>query len=143
MPRDIRFFGIIGVILFISGIVMVYLSGITANLINPKPIATPKPAITAIVITQTRVPHNPWQGTWKCQNIDDTSLTITMDGNFYAVTDEQNTTLVAVLSDEELQVEDGRIFRLNSQQNMLIVKTADDMSYFCTLDKALTVTPTP
>lgn len=144
MPRDIRFFGIIGILLLISGIIMVYVSGkITSDLINPSPPATPKPAITAIVITQTRVPHNPWQGTWECQNIDQSTLTIAIDGSFYAITEDQDTTFVAVLSGEELRIEDGRALRLNSQENMLIVKTADDMSYFCNLTSTPVITPTP
>lgn len=142
MPRDIRFFGITGIILFICGIVMVYLSGkITPDILNPTPVPTPKPAITAIVITQTRVPHNPWQGIWNCQNIDKLTFTITVDGSFYTVVDNKNNKFVAVLTDNELQIEDGRVMRLNGQENMIIVKTSTDASYFCNISK--TPTPTP
>ena len=142
MPRDIRFFGIIGIILFISGIVMVYASGrITPDMLNQTPVPTPQPAITAIVITQTRVPHNPWTGTWNCQNIDKLTLTISVDGNFYTIVDNKDGEFVAVLTNNELQIEDGRVMRLNNQENMIIIKTADDASYFCNLSK--TPTPTP
>jgi hypothetical protein len=142
MPRDIRFFGITGIVLFICGIVMVYLSGkITPDILNPTPVATPKPAITAIVITQTRVPHNPWQGIWNCQSIDKLTFTISVDGSFYTVVDNKNNKFVAVLTDNELQIEDGRVMRLNGQENMIIVKTATDTSYFCNISK--TPTPTP
>jgi hypothetical protein len=142
MPRDIRFFGITGVILFICGIVMVYLSGkITPDILNATPVPTPKPAITAIVITQTRVPHNPWQGIWNCQHIDELAFTITVDGNFYTIVDNKNNKFVAVLTENELQIEDGRVMRLNSQENMIIVKTSTDASYFCNISK--TPTPTP
>ena len=144
MPRDIRFFGIIGTILLVGGIIMIYLSGkITPDIINRKPIPTPKVVITAIVVTQTRIPHNPWQGNWNCKNIAQTSLKIVVDGSFYTVTDSQNKQFVAVISGEELRLEDGRVMRLNNQQNMLIVKTADEASYFCNLSSAVVPTPTP
>lgn len=144
MPRDIRFFGLIGSILLIGGIIMVYLSGkVTTDIITRRSTPTPKIVITAIVVTQTRLPHNPWQGNWSCDNNAQTSLQIVVDGSFYTVTDSQNKQLVAVLSGAELRLEDGRVMRLNSQENMLIVKTSDETSYFCTLNSAVVPTPAP
>jgi hypothetical protein len=127
MQEGKNFLILIAVALIVFGSSMVYASGyFTGGVQRTTPIAR----VTTIVVTQTRAPDEPFTGRWKCKNVTNTAISIAQAQNFFDVTIADDY-YKATKQGEELLLDNGAVFTLNEQQNLLLVKVDAATSYFC------------
>ena len=128
MKEGNQFLYIIAIALMIFGGSMIYASGyFTGGQTRGK---TVTPRITTIVITQTRVPPEPFVGKWSCENADATLVEITANRSFYDVTIAGDQ-LKATKQGEELLIPPSTSLTLNPEKNILIVRLSAEKSFFC------------
>jgi hypothetical protein len=85
--REIRLFGITSVVLIVFGAIMLFLSGkASPDLLTLNAQPTIIKVVTAIVVTQTREPVDPFVGVWECKNADQQQIAVAKEGNFYTTT---------------------------------------------------------
>ncbi|MFN9109209.1 MAG: hypothetical protein ACK5XN_03925, partial [Bacteroidota bacterium] len=86
MSKEIRLFGLAGLCLLVFGGVLMYISGeVTPDVLNRQPVPTATRVVKAIVVTQTRVPVDNFEGVWSCSDKNNLIVTIDKNGNFYDV----------------------------------------------------------
>lgn len=143
--KEIRLFGITSVVLIVFGAIMLFLSGkASPDILTLQAQPTIIKVVTAIVVTQTREPDDPFVGVWECKNADQQRIIITKEGNFHTTTFAGDEASLAVQTAKELTAENGTIMRLNDDADLLAVRLQAGKSFFCTKGTApLPQTPTP
>lgn len=145
--KEIRLFGITSIILLVFGVVMIVISGkATPDLLTLNAQPTVIRVVTAIVITQTREPVDPFTGVWSCKNAERQQITIAKEGNFYNTKFSSSAASLAVQQNNELTTEDGHILRLSNDADILAVRTQSGKAFFCektAVSVVTTITPTP
>lgn len=133
MSKEIRLFGLAGLCLLVFGGVLMYISGeVTPDVLNRQPVPTATRVVKAIVVTQTRVPVDNFEGVWSCSDKNNLIVTIDKNGSFYDVELGDGTSLlVGTRNGEEISLEDSSALRLNNNHTKLLINKADGTGLTC------------